>query len=71
MGLGCFADEGFATAVESRIIATDASFETFHDSGMSFRASEKVGEAYTSCAVGIRGLIPVVEEVFDRYTAMR
>ena len=57
--------------VEGWVIATDAGFETLHDSRMAFGTTQEMREAYAGRVVGIRRLVPVVEEVFDGYATVR
>ena len=70
MGLGCFAGESLAATVEGWVIATDAGFETLHDSWMPLGTAQQMSETHASRVIGIRGLIPVVEKVFDGYTTI-
>ncbi len=62
--------EGFATSVEGWVFAADAGFETLRDSWMALGAAKEMGEAYAGGVVGVCGLVPVFEEIFDGYATV-
>ena len=69
-GLSCVPRECFAAAVEGWVFATKAGFETLYDCRMAFGTSEQMREACAGGVVGVGGLIPMVEEIFDGYASV-
>lgn len=69
-GLARFAGKGFATAIEGWVIAADSGFETLHDSGMTFRASQQVCETHARGFVRRDAFLEGFKEILDCDPAM-